>query len=517
MERSVADLTEFLEESGSSKRSYFIGTVVVAGSQEEGWEILDGQQRLATLTMLLSVLTERYHALDMGAAAHYEAAGLFRRNPRGSYQAQTPYITLNQYDGEFFRKVVIDRKKDEKPRFESHKLIKKAMESFGARVDEYVVSHPTIDPATWLDQLCDTIINRVLFVYVQSDPTDSHQVFRVLNDRGKGLSQLDLFRTFLLQKAAPEARDTIAESWTEILDIQTPGSPEDLLRFYWVTQRGDVKSRKLFRDIEDAVKKGAKTAEDLATDLFFFCDIYEYLIAPSVEGTPERSSLLRSVADLKAKALYPLLMAAKYREDNNDISSGDFLRILKLALAVYVRHTVIGHRDNYRLETVAYESAKDMFSAGSADAVVAKLKDFARDSGLTDERFVEDFKAASIPNEGAAKSLLRAIESKGYNIAERAVPLTGALHLEHIYPKKPKEKFVDHDDYISRLGNLTLVDGTLNRKMQNFAFEQKKARYAESQIEMTKSLCSLDAWGKEEIVGRQVSMAEAAQFVWSVD
>ena len=97
--------------------------------------------------------------------------------------------------------------------------------------------------------------------------------------------------------------------------------------------------------------------------------------------------------------------------------------------------------------------------------------------------------------------------------------MTSSLHLEHIYPKRPKEadKLVDHDSFVSRYGNLTLLDGSLNKSIGNSIFDKKVESYKSSSIDMTKALVAYDGWGKEQIDKRQAEMAAVATKVWTLD
>lgn len=423
---------------------------------------------------------------------------------------------MNQYDGRFFREFVQKRNYDLSPKYDSHRKIKKAHAYFGKKIDEKIEDQS--DKCAAITELLEAVLERFTFVYVVSAPIDSYQVFRVLNDRGRNLSQLDLFRTFLLDKVSSQRRDEFAEDWSQILDIQSPGSPLDLLRFFWISKFGDVKAMRLARDIDRRIKGNEITADEIADELFFYSDIYKRLISPGAGFKQAQIDQLNAVQAFRAKALMPLLMKSLYLQDSSgSFSMKDFNSILSLGLACYVRHTIIGERDNSKLESVLYKAAKTL-TANRVSQVLSDIRDFVKEKGLTDEVFEEEFAKASIENDAYAKALLRGIETHSYNHAERSLPSTSELHLEHIYPKNPRQDFklAVHSDVVSRIGNLTLVADRINQRASNKPFADKRAHLSESQIVMTSALGELPQWGVTEIDERQAKLAKTAVEVWSI-
>jgi hypothetical protein len=507
------DLVGFYEDFRDDERPYFIGTVVLVSRGRLGTEILDGQQRLATLTIFLSALVEELKEYDPKYAAIFEETGIVSTSNTDKGE---PYLVLNQYDGKFFRRFVQDRDFDTSPEIESHRLIKKAYAFFRDRITDYL-EDTDLDGQKWLRHMGRLILHKVVFAYVLSDPSDSYQVFRVLNDRGRGLSQLDLFRTFLLQEAGDEAAAEIARNWTHILDIESPGSPDDLLRFYWVTQKGDVKSQRLFRNIKETVERKEKTAVSVAEELFFYSDIYKDLVT-AVASNPQERALYQAIIDIRAKALYPLVMAGRYLVDSGEVPQKEYLMLLRMAVNLYVRHTVVCGLENFRLETVVYGAAREVAASRSVGAAITALRAFGAET-VPDARFVADFEGCDIRSEAAAKSLLIALEQDNYNATEISILASRELHLEHIMPKKPSQahKLTDHDHWLWKIGNLTLLDGTLNRKAGNKQFSDKRPIYGQSVLKLTNALTGLESWSPAEIATRQKALAQRASLVWSLD
>ncbi len=507
------DLSDFFEQA-DEERQYFMGTVVLV-REHRTTEILDGQQRLATLTILLSALISFIQAFDSAKALTLEHLGIKKAKVTGP---DSYYLTLNQYDNDFFQNVV-QKRKTAIAKTSSEKLIKKALDFFKDQIEQKK-QNSKISFQDYCLSFSNLILEQVYVAKVVSDPEQSYQVFRVLNDRGKGLSQLDLFRTFLLQKSTPEDRDEIAENWSIILDLDPPAKPDDLLRFYWISRRGDVKARKLFRDIEQCVKAKSVKVTDIVDELFFFADEYRNIF----EGGFKSRDLKRwvsAVDELQANPIYAPLLAALWAKGSGatKISEDVLGKLCAFLVSIYVRHSLAMGLDSVYFEALCYKAAKSIRDENDLGVAVQEIKNFAGRE-VPDEQFIADFSVKSVPRERTAKYLLAEMEMFTRKKDEFEIRRDSEIHLEHIYPRRPKDKadkFADHDDWLWRLGNLTLFLGSANRSAGNRPFDKKKEVYPRSGAEITKMLLSHSKWGKSEIDTRQKEMAKWAAKIWHID
>ena len=145
-----------------------------------------------------------------------------------------------------------------------------------------------------------------------------------------------------------------------------------------------------------------------------------------------------------------------------------------------------------------------------------------RGSLPSDQRFRELFSRATVSKNYLARFYLRSIES--FNRDGREFRINrhhDEVNLEHILPRHPGEhweQFSEEDfaNYHKRLGNLTVIDRGLNTAAANASFEEKKQVYAESEIEMTRSIADVEDWTTQSIEDRQMALAETAVQVWAV-
>lgn len=493
---------------------YFLGsTVLVTGGATH--LLLDGQQRLATATILLSVLREARRDYSANAATRLQ--NKYISDFDDATGTTTQVLTLNVYDRDFFRAEIQDEPRDlpvqVTPTLKSHSLIRKAREYFAGRVrDESEGRGGGKTAFDWNLRIQRVLCDHMSVVAVTStDEDNAAAVFETLNDRGIGLSTPDLLRNLLLRRAPDDTtRARIVAAWQTVLAINDEASVEDLLRHYWVSHRGDVKARKLYREIKDTILDEDIDSLGMSLDLAETAPLYRDIVRAREED-PELRRLLEGIRALGAKVLYPALLSGYAVADGDEAK--EKLRALASALtALFVRYNVIGGRETTVMESTVYEVAAKLREEADFDAALSTLADLAPDA----EAFIARFQRASINRIATARYLLREIEHAKRRTQEVAVEGTDRVHVEHIYPQTPAgPKWPNHQQVLNRLGNLTLLGKRLNLIIKNGDFATKKADgYAGSDIVMTQDLLALDTWDPAAIEARQRELSKWVFDIW---
>lgn len=493
---------------------YFLGsTVLVTGGPTN--LLLDGQQRLATATILLSVLRDERRKFNSNAATRLQ--GKYIADLDDATGMTTPVLTLNVYDREYFRAEVQDERSDDQARpkatLKSHGLMRKARDYFAEKVREQDVGAGGGKAGYERNlRLQEVLCNHMSVVVVNStDEDNAAAVFETLNDRGIGLSTPDLLRNLLLRRASNEdARGRIVTAWQTILGIADESSVDEFIRHFWVSQRGDVKQRKLYREIKDTIATESIDPLAFSLELAEAAPIYRD-ISRARETDKDLQRLLEGIRALGAKVLYPALLSG-YAATADD-ESKDQLRDLASALtALYVRYNVIAGRETTVLESTIYSVAAKLRSNKDFDAAVASLQDLAPNA----DDFVSRFKRASVSRIATARYILREIEHAKRKTQEMAVDLSDRVHVEHIYPQTPVGvKWPNHSQIINRLGNLSLLGKSLNTSIKNGDFATKKVKgYAGSDILITKELLTYSNWDASAIDARQEELSDWVFEIW---
>jgi hypothetical protein len=498
-----------------TNEEYFLGSIVLVTGGRTNL-LLDGQQRLATATILLSVLRDARRPYKDDAATRLQAKYISELDD--ATNTKTYVLTLNVYDRDFFRAEIQDEPQSPAvrptPTLKSHGLVRKARLYFTDRVAELSTELGGGEAAfKWNLRVSDVLCNHMSVVSVTStDEDNAAEVFETLNDRGIGLSTPDLLRNPLLRRAPDEnARTRIVSAWQAVLTTTDEGSVDEFLRHYWVSYRGDVRTRKLYREIKDTVEKDNIESLALSLDLAETAPLYRDIVRAREED-PELRRQLEAMRALGSKVLYPAMLAG-YGSTSEDDEGTEKLRLLATALVTtFVRYNVIGGRETTVMESTVYGIAarlRETRDFGGAVDALAALAPGGKD-------FVDGFGRRSISRMATARYLLREIEHAKRETQEVEVGGTDRVHVEHIYPQTPEgAKWPNHAATINRLGNLTLLGKRLNTSIKNADFTSKKARgYAGSDILMTQALLSLGEWDADEVDRRQHELSTLAFGIW---
>lgn len=493
---------------------YFLGSIVLVTGGATNL-LLDGQQRLATATILLSVLRDGRRRYSGNAATRLQNKYISEFDD--ATNTTTHVLTLNVYDRDFFRSEIQDETQNPSvqvtPTLKSHGLIRKARQHFVDRVYEMSEQLGGGEAAfRWNLRLGRVLCDHMSVVAVSStDEDNAAEVFETLNDRGIGLSTPDLLRNLVLRRAPNDrTRDSIVAAWQTVLAINEETSVDEYLRHYWVSQRGDVKARKLYREIKYTLVNEKIESLLLSRDLAETAPIYRDIVRAREED-PELRRQLEAIRVLGAKALYPALLSG-YSVAEGDAGKKE-LRLLANALTtMFVRYNVIGGRETTVMETTVYEATAKLRQTKDFEATVAALAELAPDSN----EFVVNFKRASISRTATARYLLSEIEHAKRRTQEVAVEGTDRVHVEHIYPLTPVgQKWPNHAAIINRLGNLTLLRRRLNTSIKNADFATKKRDgYSGTDILMTKELLMREVWDTAAINERQRELSKWVFDIW---
>jgi uncharacterized protein DUF262/uncharacterized protein DUF1524 len=492
-------------------QEYFLGALVIvdAGANQL---LLDGQQRLATATILLSVIRDFLKEYKADAAGRIQQR--YIADIDDATNTTNHKLTMNRYDKEFFQREIQEFPSVEPapvPKLTSHHAIRAAREFFKKTFETKYTELGRGEPAyRWALRLQDVLTNHVSLVAVRStDEDNASSVFETLNDRGIGLSTPDLLRTLLLRRANTDAeRDEIINQWETILAIEDEANVQSFLRHYWLSQYGDIKTHALYREIKQHIETNNVPSLSFSRELAKAAALYHDIVT-ATEAEPDLRRSLLAIQTLGAASLLPAILSAYSIEDIEGRK-----KFLSTLVATFVRHSVIGGLEMSKLENIAFEIARQSRVDKAFAPSVSKLTAFAP----TDEQFTTKFKTARVGRRSSARYVLQEMEHAIRKTKELAVEGTDRVHVEHIYPQTPADpdKWKDHDLWIDRLGNLTLLAKRINEKIKNATFSAKKPEYEKSDLEVTKQLLKYADWNTANVNERQEWMAAFAKDIWKV-
>ena len=421
------------------------------------------------------------------------------------------HLSLGAYDLDFFYQTVISPSANlPRPEKPSHKRIVAALKTFDAQLAEASESR--------IKHLLLVVSEHLLFLYlIFPDAGDANEIFEILNDRGIGLSTEELVRGYLLQavKADNLAATKVVDAWDSLFDLIAERRGRNFLRHYWISKNGDVKSRSLNRTIRNFInssKSRAKKASELTDDMLDAASVYSDIL--SAEFSPEPiASRVETLVDLEALGTFPVLLSlfrtysAKAGKERSSI-----LTILNLLIIAFVRIRVIGQRQNSEFESLMFSIAP-MVAEKKVEEVIRNVKKIVP----TDAEFKLAFERASVKQARQAHYLLRRLEESANSPSTNAIAPSRDATLEHVYARKATDRLSAHDEWINRLGNLTLLGGSSNSSIQNATFAKKRPLLLTSPFWLNQTVCKFKTWDEKSITARQRDMAQIAMKVWSFE
>jgi uncharacterized protein with ParB-like and HNH nuclease domain len=522
------NVTQLFKDLGTAiaegEREYFLGSIVLIGETADRPRVVDGQQRLATVTILLAAIRDYFQSKrDEARATKIETDYLLDADLRT--QEQTPKLKLNETDNDFFYKRILTKldslARKVKATKESHDRIAKAAEIAGEHVE--AIARATNDPASRLIDWVDFISKQARVIRIQvPDDANAYRIFETLNDRGLKLALSDLLKNYLFQKAD----DRIGEaqtSWVAMASILEAVEDEELIvdfiRHLWSSEHG------LTREKYDKIKEritSKQAAIDFTNRLSSTAKTYAAIVNTDHElWTKIGSDTKAYMATLNLMGMTqirPLLLSILSKFTPSEIKKS-----MRLFVSWAVRFLIVGGVGGGTLESHYSDRAVEVTSGKikKASDLVRSMKTVVPSDGEFDAKFA----VASVSKVGLARYYLRVLERQQSGESEPELvpnPNEEEINLEHILPQTLTKEWKHFDtetarSYVKRVGNLALMKKSGNEGVGNEKFADKVRIYDKSELLLTKKIATYATngeWTKESIEIRQHALAEIAVKAW---
>lgn len=531
-DEQVEDLfKDFSDAIRERNAEYFLGTVVLTTSKDGPHAVVDGQQRLATTSIMICAIRNYFYSIgdaERGDTLHGEF--LAKKDRRDL--TEIPHLKLMPGDNAFYERAIL-AKPAGGAKSEGVKDAQEALPPSQARLESalniatrYVqqlvdqTKEPTKVLMDWIDFLEKK--GKVIVVEV-NDAAAANTIFEVLNDRGLDLSVADLLKNYLFRMAEDRVSET-QQNWTSMASrLQSYGVEEKELRTFirhiWSSKHGLTREK----DLYDAIRKrvdSKQRAVAFADELNHVAPIYLALDNASDElwkqyGPHVRESV-EALQILKAIQIRPLVLALLQHFEVAEVR-----KALPMLVCWTVRFMITGKLGSGPLELGYSDRAKDV-SAGSIKTS-KQLYDASKGFLITDADFEQAFANARVSQHYLARFYLRVLEKQNSAKGDGELvvnPNEDAVNLEHIMPQTRDPHWTgsvtgeQHAAFLKRLGNLALLDKTLNGQSGNLPFSNKIVSFKESKIALTSQIATHLTWTVAEIDTRQKALARLAVKAW---
>lgn len=509
--------------------AHYMGYLVLQSSDNKQFDIIDGQQRITTLSVM--ILAGLSHLEDIAESGIDSERNHQRKEQlRNSYIGYLDPVTLvprsklqlNRHNNGFYQNYLVPLEKlPQRNLRASEHLLRKAFDWFKAAIK----SHCRQD-GTEVARFVDVIVDKLFFTVITvNDELNAFKVFETLNARGVRLSATDLLKNYLFSVINSEGSHenemkAMEERWERIVGVLGSESFPDFLRTYWNSRNKLVRKADLFKTIRREIH-GKGAAFELIRNLDTHAHIYAALRDPQTDHwSDEQRQLLQQLKMFNVRQPLSLLLAA---HEAFTEQPGGFDRILRAVSIISFRYNVICNMQTNEQERV-YNDVAVLVSSGTAtvkDALNGLKGIYPEDAPFKAAFVDKELRTTSSRNKNVVRFILFQLEKHVGNADYDSE--SDKYNIEHILPEHPGEDWTDYDEhrdekFIYRLGNMTLMESKLNRNLGNENYSAKRSTYEKSAIAVTRKMAEEYAeWNTSKIASRQGWMAKQATTIWRID
>lgn len=519
--------------------THLLGSIVCLtgdhGAGINSLELVDGQQRTTTIMLFLDAIEDRLRSDGNDDDAQTISKMVTSKDYTG---AKSRKLILGDLDNRDFMRVVDGVELEE---VINNNLLR-ARKIIGELIDKLSAGE--------FNHLRYKFINQAYIIRLDvAQAKDAFKLFETINNRGLSLSPTDIIKNFLLGNASiisGETLESVKEDWTKIVLLLDGVDMDNFFRQYMagltgqkVTQTRLIDAFKTyyaqniqegetlreqyeeFSEVEGSEDANKQDLKSFVKTLRLAADIYSKILRASFDDD-EINRRLVNLKKIRSVASYTYILNLMQR----GVTNSDILEILRMIEIFMLRRNVAEYRTS---------ELEDIFVALTKlpDAnIVGATKQILVDNMPSDEEFEVRLEKHVFKGqlEARAKYMLEYLGYGTLSPTEMVIKSHRAVELEHIMPqtidtKKAKQEFGDwvsylgeeaalHGEYLTKLGNLTMLGKKLNIIASNNPFEAKKVEYEKSEIAMTRELAKNAAWGLKFIDARTKVLAKQATELW---
>ena len=554
------DLMHYYTDDITKKNDgYLLGPIVTLSEPTSNeHSIVDGQQRLVTLTLLFCAIRDSVHKhTEQRSESDREILKtliqeidtlIVDKNNKG-------LISLNDGNGtSTFSEIQESRHSSnvlkQRRRTSNHSSVKRLIKNYELlmRDTDELCSKCNLDrkgvalihAVQTLRDIINDVKNRNFFVRIDIfNPDYSYQVFKSLNSKGEPLRQADLIKSYLMEildkSDAPSSKWQEAD-WEEI--IKKGGEKPDSLLYESLLSRPDTKSHKdpskkyLYKFVRGEYKTPDE-AKAYLKDLKEDAAIIAMLNHPS--ELPDRLPVelkhsFFGIRQIGARFIRRPIIAACRKWSLTD---RDTILLTDCLLKFFFMYRTIGEGNLDTLKKISRQTTRGIVNGDTLSKIlpiVLKSDKAGVEDNVDEATFKREFKVEIQDlNEGTAKYILMSLEHQLAKPGGISTTVAGStLELEHIFPAQPSQEWHDSEnlrEHRCRLGNLTMMPASWNKRLSNRSFKDKKSGWGKNEVCYEQSALKLNqlhlkdynSWTLKEIKDREAKLCELAFDVWTLE
>lgn len=516
---------------------YFIGSMVVYRESKQEFSIVDGQQRLTTITLLLCAIRDAFAGLgetDLAEGMHQ----LIERKNRSN---KNEFVLRTETSFPYLQETILKFGPPElpvTPHFEERTL-KSASELLGLKVERLTESVDLDSSVTdndkhaakinKLTELRESVLNLKVILVKLENEDDAYLIFETLNTRGKDLAVTDLVKNHFTKLIKDKSTvDYVKLKWSNILEtVHDSGSDinsDSFIYHFWASRNESIPMKRLYPVIRKRIttKNASYYLDAMMRDVGFYRSIHE----PEYQWSKNErriASSLSAIQLFRVAQPTPALLSLVRAYRDKKIKLGKLGEALEAIEKFHFAFTAVtSSRSSGGISGMYSAFARRLFEAQDPNQAANEIKVLIkklRERRPSLDEFKLGFREIGFTNNSTKQKLLvryilrKFAEDQDFKFGVDWDELT----IEHIAPQVWIGKKEWDENAIGQLGNLFLIDQIANQKLADKTFEEKKVILESGNYSFPRVISTSSRWSPSTVRGHTDSMATVAhRSIWSI-
>lgn len=501
--------------------SHFIGSIMYIEkglyqiTKPEPLLVIDGQQRLTTISLLLEALARKIGDNEIEGFSAKKIRNYYLINPLEDGDRKYKLL-LSQNDRNTYISIIEQK---EYPKDFSVR-IKDIFDYFTSKIDKLSENN--------MQNLCLGLSKLfIVDISLNRDHDNPQLIFESMNSTGKDLSQADLIRNFMLMRLEGDIQKRLYEDYWRPMELEFgqeaySSSFDSFMRHYLTMKTGNIpKIDEVYEEFKNYFYNSQRDNEEELKELKKYA-AYFCAMALDKDQDKELKEAFSDLRELKVDVSYPLLLELYNDHKIGILSKNDFIEIIRLIESYVFRRAVCGIPTSSLNKTFA-SFGKSIKKENYLESVKAHFNNMTSYRRFpNDEEFVTELKYRDLYNFRSRSYWLRRLENhdrkERVNVSEYTIehilPQNNNLNLDWRRALGPDWEKIQQK-YVHTIGNLTLTG--YNSEYSDKLFTDKrdmKGGFRESPLKLNRGLANLDTWNEATIVQRAENLAKKALKVW---
>lgn len=513
----IDDLLSHLDDQPANLEDsspYFLGSIVLIKADNPESEVIDGQQRLTTLTIFFSVLRHLTNSDEMSKFIVQEGNSLLGIDDEFR-------LSIRPRDNDFFCYYVLEEGHIEEL-FELQKNLTDSQQNIqqnAIRIYQLLKCHEV----NKLVRLSQFVLTMCYIVIVSTPDIDSaYRIFSVMNDRGLELTATDILKSTIIGEITETKQEEYTRLWEDLEESTGREAFNELFSHIRMIHRKAKLKGTLVREFRDVVKPEKAPENFIDSTLIPMGEAFLTIKAENyqaISNANEVNQYLQFLNRLDNFDWVPVALCFLSKKKNQPVKLLPLFRKLeRLAATMMLMRATVNYRiSRYADVITSFEAAKDLMSGNSAIDLTSDEKEYARQAlrsdiyTITRIRLPLLLRLDSILSDGSAK----------YNY-----PI---ITVEHVLPQTPAEGsdwiswFPDEElrtQWVHKLANLVLLSRRKNSSASNYNFDRKKDAYFQNNgvtpFALTTQVINQEEWTPEILSNRQEQLIDILENEWDL-